>query len=94
MAARSEWSPRRPTLHVDPDRFETLELPFSAVKLTISTVEIGIPELEHYDNVVADAPTAQGHGHKPLYFFLELNNGVVYRFYPFRIDRPATITWA
>ena len=26
---------------------------------------------------------------KPLYFFLALNNGVVTRFYPFRIDRPA-----
>jgi hypothetical protein len=34
---------------IDPDRFETLELPFSAVKLTISTVEIGIPELEKYE---------------------------------------------
>jgi hypothetical protein len=73
---------------VDPDRFETLELPFSAVKLTITTVEIGIPELENFDNVLRIRRTLKARDDKPLYFFLALYNGVVTRFYPFRIDRP------
>jgi hypothetical protein len=73
---------------VDPDRFETLELPFSAVKLTITTVEIGIPELERYENVLRIRKTLRATADKPVYFFLALNNGVVTRFYPFRIDRP------
>lgn len=73
---------------VDPDRNETLQLPFSAVKLTITTVEIGIPELEKYENVLRMRKTLRAKPDKPLYFFLALNNGVVTRFYPFRIDRP------
>jgi hypothetical protein len=73
----------------DPDRLETLQLPFSAVKLSVSTVEIGIPELEKWDNVLRMRKTLRATAEKPLYFFLALNNGVVTRFYPFRIDRPA-----
>ena len=73
---------------VDPDRFETLPLPFSAVKLTVSTVEIGIPELERYENVLRLRKSLRATADKPLYFFLALSNGVVTRFYPFRVDRP------
>ena len=74
---------------VDPERFETVELPFSAVKLTVTTVEIGIPELENYENVLRIRRTLKAKPDKPVYFFLALYNGVVTRFYPFRIDRPA-----
>jgi hypothetical protein len=73
----------------DPDRLETLQLPFSAVKLTVSTVEIGVPELEKWENVLRLRKTLRATPEKPLYFFLALNNGVVTRFYPFRVDRPA-----
>lgn len=73
---------------LDSDRHETLQVPFSAVNLTISTVEIGIPQLERWENVVLRMRrTFRAAADKPLYFFLVLNNGVVTRFYPFRIDR-------
>lgn len=72
---------------IDPDKFEILQLPFSAVKLTITTVEIGIPELEKYENVLRIRKSLRATPDKPVYFYLALHNGVVTRFYPFRIDR-------
>ena len=72
----------------DFDRVESVELPFSATKLSISTVEIGIPALEKWENVLRMRKSLKATDDKPLYAFLMLTNGAIVRLYPFRVDRP------
>jgi len=72
----------------DFDRVESVELPFSATKLSISTIEIGIPALEKWENVLRVRKNLKATDDKPLYAFLMLTNGSIVRLYPFRVDRP------
>ena len=69
------------------DRLEKKMLPFSAVKLNIRTVEVGVPELEDWDQVLRLRKNLKATDDKQLVFFLLLHNGAVTRFYPFFIDR-------
>ena len=71
------------------DRIESVSLPFSAVHLSISAVEIGVPALENWDNVLRMRKSLKASEEKPLYVFLVLHNGTTSRYYPFRVDRPA-----
>jgi hypothetical protein len=70
------------------DRVDKVDLPFSATKLSISAVEIGIPALEKWENVVRMRRNLKASGDRPLYAFLMLTNGNIARLYPFRVDRP------
>ena len=69
------------------DRLEKKMLPFSAVKLNIRTVEVGVPELEDWDQVLRLRKRLKATDDKQLVLFLLLHNGAVTRFYPFFIDR-------
>jgi hypothetical protein len=71
----------------DFERVDSVELPFSATKLSISTVEIGIPALEKWENVLRIRKNLKATDDKPLYAFLMLTNGSIVRLYPFRVDR-------
>jgi hypothetical protein len=69
------------------DRLDSKMLPHSAVKLNISTVEVGVPELEDWDKVLRLRKSLKATEDKQLVFFLVLHNGTVSRFYPFFLDR-------
>lgn len=72
----------------DPERLETIPVPFSAVRLSTTTYEIGIPALEKWENVVRMRKNLKATDDRPLYVFLVLTNGPVVRMYPFRVERP------
>ena len=61
--------------------------PFTVTRLAIDTFEIGIPQLENWDNVVRLRKSLRVTQSKPLIFFLIVTNGTVTRAYPFFIDR-------
>jgi hypothetical protein len=69
------------------DRLNSKMLAHSAVKLNVQTVEVGIPELENWDQVLRLRKSLKATEDKPLVFFLVLSNGAVKRFYPFFVDR-------
>lgn len=69
------------------DRMERRDLPFSTVKLAVTTNEIGVPELEHWDRVQRLRKSLRASAQHPLIFFLIVTNGANVRYYPFFIDR-------
>jgi hypothetical protein len=72
----------------DPERVDSIPIPFSATRLSTTTYEIGIPALEQWENVVRMRKNLRATDARPMYVFLTLTNGTIVRMYPFRVDRP------
>lgn len=70
------------------DRLERITLPFSKVRLAVTTYEVGIPELEDWPKVLRLRKSLKATADKPLMFFLVMSNGAHTRYYPFFIDQP------
>lgn len=68
------------------DRVEHRFFPVSRVKLTVSTTELGVPELERGENVLRLRKSLRASEDTPLIFFLVVNNNMVTRLYPFFVN--------
>jgi hypothetical protein len=69
------------------DHVEKQMLPHSAVKLSLSAVEVGVRELEDWGKVLQLRKSLRVSKNDRPVFFVVLSNGPVKRFYPFFVDR-------